>query len=297
MHLPVCWPQGQLRGPVQRGTLLTASLRLPMNGTMRCPISVHTPIKCKNMLQAVCSAPPNAGYRNSLPRTMNTTIISVAALALSALCSSASAQSIYTKAGLLGAGVGYGQAVNSNLGLRADWTTIGNHDKEGTSGDFDYNGKLKFDQTSLYADWFPFAGTFRVTGGVNLRNAHLTADARPNQLGSVTIGDTTVGFGAQDQVTAKVELPKVAPYLGIGWGHNMAVQKPGFSMFVDLGLSFGKPKVSLQVSDSVRDKLNQDPSNPNRAQQEIDKQIQTIADDSDKIKVFPQLYIGVAYKF
>lgn len=219
----------------------------------------------------------------------------MALLVLAGLTGAAQAQSVYGKVGLLGAGLGYAQSINQNFGTRIDFTTMGSLNKNGTSGEFDYEGQFKYNQWGVYGDWFPFAGTFRLTGGVNVRQAHLTAHARPNQMGTVTIGDTTVNFGANDSATAKIELPQTAPYLGLGWGHNVAAQSPGFSFFADIGVSIGKPKVSLNLNESLMAKLNA--ASNNQAQFEIDKQVNSIKDDADKIKIFPQAYIGVAYKF
>ncbi|MBQ0130786.1 MAG: hypothetical protein KBT18_01040 [Comamonas sp.] len=219
----------------------------------------------------------------------------IALLVLAGLTGAAQAQSMYAKAGLLGVGLGYAHGINKNFGARADFTTMGSLSKDGTSDDFDYEGKFKYNQVGVYGDWFPFAGGFHLTGGLNLRQAHLTAHARPNQFGTVTIGDTEVGFGAGDSVTAKIKLPNVAPYLGLGWGHNVSAQTSGFAFFADVGVSIGKPKVSLNVNDSLMAKLNT--ASGGQAQAEIDKQINSIKDDADKIKVFPQIYIGVAYKF
>lgn len=221
--------------------------------------------------------------------------MTAAAILLAAFSGAVNAQSVYGKVGLFGAGIGYAHGINDNLAVRADITTIGNYSKDGTSDKFDYRGSFKFDQTSIYGDWFPFSGTFSLTGGVNFRQAKLSADARPNQAGTVTVGDTVVNFGAGDTLTAKIEMPSVAPYLGIGWGHNVSAKKSGISFFADIGFSFGKPKVSLDANESFLAKLNT--ASNGKAQKEINKQVKSIKEDSNKIKVFPQIYLGVSYKF
>jgi hypothetical protein len=214
------------------------------------------------------------------------------AISLGSVSAMANAGEIYLKGGFLGVGAGYAHGVNERFTLRGDVTTIGNYSKNGTSSDFDYKGRLKNDTANLYGDWFPFANGFRLTAGLNVRDTRITAKARPNSSGEITIGDTTITFDGGDTADAKVKYPDVTPYIGIGWGHNVAQRKSGSWGFVaDAGVSIGKPKVSFDVSNSVRAKLGAD------ASAEIDKQRDEIKDKLGKYNVFPTVYVGVSYVF
>jgi hypothetical protein len=215
-----------------------------------------------------------------------------------ALCGpfeSAGAQSVYGKAGFLGAGVGYAHGLSESWTVRADVTTIGTYHRDGSTNDFDYTGKLRSNQAGAYADWFPFDNGFRLTAGLHLRDTRIDADGHPTSSGTVTVGDTRVSFGPGDDARARVKLPSVAPYIGIGWGHNVLQRKAGWGFIADVGVAFGKPRVSFDVSDSLRTKLNL--ATGGNAQREIDKQRDEFKDDFDKLKVFPQLYVGAAYYF
>lgn len=212
-----------------------------------------------------------------------------------AIADNSPAHQAYLKGGLAGIGAGYAYGISNAFTARADITTMGTYSRNSTSGDFAYQGKLKYDQASVYGDWFPFEGAFRVTGGLNLRDAKLEAKASPNMAGTVTIGDTTVSFDGNDSAYARIKMPSVAPYIGIGWGHNVVSGSKGFSFIADLGFSIGKPKVDFQVNPALMGKL--DAATGGQGSAEINKQLKDIRDDADKIKVMPQLYIGVAYKF
>lgn len=221
-----------------------------------------------------------------------------AALSLcAAACGTVQAQSIYAKAGFLGAGIGASYGLSPAVTLRADVTTAGSLSRSGSTSDFDYRGKLRVRQAGGYVDWFPFDNGFRLSVGLQARDARLDADARPRASGTITIGGTTVGFGSEDRADARATLPTVAPYVGLGWGHNTAqrASKPGFGFIADLGVAFGKPKVDFWVSDSVRTKL--DVITGGRAQDQIDRQRDEFQHDVDKLKVLPQAYVGVAYYF
>lgn len=202
---------------------------------------------------------------------------------------------MYMKGGFAGVGLGYALGVNDRFTARTDFTTLGSYSKSDNSGDFAYDGKFKYDQLSVYGDYFPFAGSFRVTGGLNFRDAKLEANARPNTGGEVTIGDATVGYGPGDAAMGRIKMPSVAPYIGIGWGHNVSSATKGFSFIADIGVSIGKPKVEFNVNDNMLAKL--DAATGGNGQAEVNKQLKDLKDDADKLKVVPQVYIGVAYKF
>lgn len=219
-------------------------------------------------------------------------LTAILAMAASGAC----AQEVYGKIGFLGAGLGYAHGINSSLTVRGDFTSAGSYSHDGSSSGLDYEAKLRNNQATAYLDWFPFESGFRLTAGLGLRSTRITADARPDSTGTVTIGDTTVGYGAGDSAHAKVEMPRFAPYLGLGWGHNVGRdRKTGFGFVADLGVYFGKPDVSFSVNDSLRTKL--DLASGGNADREIRRQRADIQDDADKLKVFPALYVGVSYTF
>jgi len=218
---------------------------------------------------------------------------------LFAACS-ANAHEIYGKAGFLGAGIGYSYGINEYFNVRADYSTIGTYERTQTVDQLKVKGKLKADQLGLYGDWFPFAGTFRVTAGVHQRKLELSADGRASN-GFWTINDTRIEADPNDSANGKVKFKKVAPYLGIGWGHQST--EPGFGFIADLGVSFGNASSEFDVSDSVRDKLElahqfQGAADPAAAAAaDIEHQRKKLKDAIAGIKYVPQAYIGISYNF
>lgn len=205
---------------------------------------------------------------------------------------------VYSKAGFPGVGFGYAYGLNKSFGLRADVTTIGSYSGDKTSDNLNYNAKLNYNQAGVYGDFFPFESNFRLTAGLNFRDAKVTGDGRPNGNNQLTVGDTTVTVNSNDIINARIKMPSVAPYLGIGWGLNTAASSKGWSFFADIGVTIGKPKVSLQANQSLMDKLDAVAvSNGSTGQAELDKQTAQLKKDADKLKFIPQVFVGVAYKF
>lgn len=204
-------------------------------------------------------------------------------------------QALYVKGGFPGVGVGYAYGVNPNFGIRVDVTTLGSHSVNEESGNLNYNGSLKYNQAGLYGDWFPSANNFRLSAGLQFRNAHIRGEGRPNSLDVMSVGDVDVLVDSGDSLHAQIKFPKVAPYIGIGWGLNTAANSKGWSVFADLGATLGKPKVSMYVNDSLSTKL--DAATGGNGQDEINKQVATLRSDTNKWKLTPQLFVGVAYKF
>jgi len=213
---------------------------------------------------------------------------------------SASAQEVYAKAGILGIGAGYSHSINQNFGVRADFSTVGTYETDGTADKLDYNADFKANQLGLYGDWFPFSGSFRVTAGLHSRKLEVIANGRANSAGRINIGgiETQVPLGASDSAQAKVKWDSVAPYLGIGWGHH-AKEGRGFGFIADIGVSFGSPSTSLTISNDLRTKLDAAaPFFPGLdVDEEIEKQRREIDDEVAGISIFPHVFFGVSYRF
>ncbi len=208
------------------------------------------------------------------------------------------AQSVYAHAGFPGVGVGAAWGVSPALTLRADvsrWP--GTVTRSRTVGKLGYEGQIRARQAGGYADWFPFGNGFRLTAGVLARRITLDAQAHPAADGTVTVGDTTVAAGPGDSAQFRVRLPTVAPYVGIGWGHNVAQRaaKPGFGFLADLGVAYGNPQLDFSVSDTIRAKLNQ--ATGGAGQAAIDAQVDKTRREARRARFLPQVHVGVAYYF
>jgi len=234
--------------------------------------------------------------KSSIKRSRSIILIPACSLLLAAM--PVSAHEIYGKAGFLGAGIGYSYGFNKYLNLRTDYATIGTYQRTETVDQLQVKGKMKANQLGFYGDWFPFGGGFRLTAGVHRRTLEVSAEGKAAANGTWTIHDTVINADPNDSVKGKVEFSKTAPYLGIGWGHQS--NKPGFGFIADIGVSFGKPKSKLSVSDSVRTKLDAvgaATGRANLADEEIAKQRKELDDTIGGIKIWPQAYIGVSYNF
>jgi len=209
----------------------------------------------------------------------------------------AHAVGFYTKTGFLGTGLGVFHGVTDNLSLRSDFTTMKKFARDFSSGAIDYRASLDSNQFGVYGDVFPFGTGFRLSGGVHLRKLQAQAMGRPQNNGVIVIHNTRVGFDPGDTLTGRVKFPTVAPYLGIGWGYH-DTQTSGFGFVFDLGVSFGRPSASLIVSEGLQRKLDEAAkANATTAADELESQRQKLADTTDKLKVFPQVYLGISYRF
>ncbi len=212
-----------------------------------------------------------------------------AGLALAActvwLAGAAQAGEVYGQVGFPGAGIGYAHPISDAVTLRADAVTLGNRESDFDEEGITYKGTLKANRVAVFADWFPFGGVFRFTGGLASSKFDLTLDASGNGQ-SITVGNGTYVLGPGDGLTMQIKYPRTMPYLGVGWGHQAAGSGLRFSF--DLGALIGKPKVST----TGRGQL----SSPT-AQADIDRELAEINDGIGKVSLLPQFSFSLGYSF
>lgn len=192
---------------------------------------------------------------------------------------------LYTGIGIPGIGLGYAQPVNEGFTLRGDIYTLGSRSKSTVEEGINYDGKYKLQRVALLADWFPFAGSFRFTGGATFNTFKITLDAS-GAGGSITIGDRTYATTAADGLKVDVKFPNTTPYLGIGWGHQTG---SGLRFSADIGASIGRATLSA----TPRGSLATQPD----IQANIDKELSDLRDGAGKVRAVPQLSIGLGYSF
>ena len=196
----------------------------------------------------------------------------------------ASAGELYLLAGVPGVGLGYAHPLNPNFGLRLDYVTLGDRNERRTEEGIDYDGKLKTHRGGLYADWFPFAGSFRFSLGLTSNQYQLDLDASGAGR-TINVGGTNYTLTSADGFTAQVKFPSTTPYVGIGWGHQAG---SGLRFGFDLGASIGKAKLGA----SGRGQLA-----TAQAQADIDRELAELRDGVGKIRAVPQLSFSLGWSF
>lgn len=197
----------------------------------------------------------------------------------------AHAAEVYGGIGFPGVMLGVAHAPNSSVALRADVASLGSRDVDGIEEGISYRGTGKVSRVGLFADWFPFEGIFRLTGGVTFNRARADLEGQATN-GTIDIGGTSYPVTADDRLNVKVEFPKTTPYLGIGWGHQWA--DSGLSFAFDLGASFGRAKVTGTASGPNLGQVNQT---------DLDRELAELRDGAAKVRFLPQISFALGYRF
>lgn len=191
---------------------------------------------------------------------------------------------VYSAIGLPGVMLGYAHPINENFGVRADYATLGSHTKVYTESGIAYDGSLSTGRAALLGDWFPFAGRFRVTGGLTANNYKLSLNAS-GAGGTLQVGDTTYATTAVDGLRVDVTFPKTTPYLGIGWGHQSG---SGFRAAFDIGAMIGSASVKVTPRGQLATPA---------AQADIQSETAQLLNGVGKVKAIPQISLSLGWSF
>ncbi len=116
------------------------------------------------------------------------------------------------------------------------------------SYDFDesgirYDGRLRFGTGFLLADWHPYAGGFRLSGGLAYNNQRFSGSARPGG-GTVNINGTSYSSAQVGSLDGRVTFSKASPYIGVGWGLSPR-SRSRLYFSADLGVMYQRPSATL----------------------------------------------------
>jgi hypothetical protein len=160
-----------------------------------------------------------------------------------------------------------------------------NHD---TSADgIDYGGQLKLKSEMLTLDWHPFEGRFHLSAGMVANGNQFDLSAKPGAGGTYTINGKTYTAAQVGTLSAKVNFPSTAPYLGIGWGDSMPTA--GLHFIGDIGVvSQGTPRAKITATGAAAD--------PSLAA-DIQQAETELRNKLNDFKLYPLVQLGIAYRF
>jgi len=199
---------------------------------------------------------------------------------------------VYGTVGTAGAGLGVGTEVADKVNVRVEMTRNSATVNE-TNEDLKVQAKLNLESAGIYGDYFPFAGTFRMTGGLMLKSPNGSVTASPVTGTTATIGSVSYTFGANDNITGTVKYPSTMPYLGVGWGFGQLKEK-GFKFGFDLGAGFGSLKSTLKVSDGIK---NAGANAGKDITADIAAEEKKLNDKLNKVSFFPIVKLSIGYSF
>ena len=188
--------------------------------------------------------------------------------------------------GTLGVGVEVSKWLVKHVGARVGGTFFDVKFKDRNVKDIHYDIDVKVHAATALLDLYPGArGAFHLTAGLSSNPAKLTLTGQSTS-GTYQINNHTYTASQVGTLTGTGKFPGVAPYLGLGFG--TAARGGRLAFLFDLGVAFGKPKISLTASNA---------SSTPGLQSNLDAQIASTQESANKVPGYPVLSFGLMYRF
>ncbi len=208
--------------------------------------------------------------------------------------------------GLLGPGVEVATPLTRRTNLRVDGSFFqySLSPSTFTENGVNYGGNLNLRDVRASYDFFPFHGSFRLSGGVEVYNR-----INVNATGTVDVGQT-VTFNHQDYLVQSPLLGnasliygnKVAPTFSFGWGNAIPRSGRHFAFPVEIGAAYtGMPKFNLAMTSGSVCEAGTTVCGPvgtvDNFQANVTTQKNKIINDLNSARFYPILNAGVTYRF
>lgn len=216
-------------------------------------------------------------------RQLRALFLVLIACLLASLSSASRATEVYGGLGTGGVEIGLGDRVGGPISLRVSGEFL-RISREFESDGATYDTRLKFSNLGLYADYFAFAGGFRLTAGAVIGTRRATGNAVASN-GTLSINGSSFP-AAGENVGAIARFPRTAPFLGIGYGHHQSSKGSGF--YADLGVVIGKAQAQILPSAGIAAAAGQ---------ANIDAEQRRLQDSVNKLKAYPIIKMGYSFNF
>lgn len=183
----------------------------------------------------------------------------------------------------LGAGLEIAKGFTPNFGVRAGFNYF-SYAYDATESDVSYDLELELKSFAMFADWHPFKGAFRLSGGLIINGNGLTGNSKPTA--PVEIGGTDYNL---DSINLDISYNTIAPYFGLGWDTTFG-DRDNWGFAFDLGLIYsGSAEAALSVS------------GPDQVAAigagDVKKEQNELQNDLDSLKWWPVVSAGLVYQF
>ena len=191
----------------------------------------------------------------------------------------------------LGGGIEVAKGLSPRFGLRGGFNYF-TYQYDATEEDVAYDLELELKSFGVFADFHPFKGSFRISGGLLLNGNGLSGKAKPS--GSFDIGEKTYTSAEITSINLDVSYNSLAPYLGVGWDTTFGDHEHwGFAF--DVGLIYsGAAKVALGVNHNL---TNTTPNTATDLETRRQKEERDLQEELNNLEWWPVLSAGFVYQF
>lgn len=209
--------------------------------------------------------------------------------------------------GLYGIGVEAVTPISRRTNLRVDGNFM-NYTLNLTEDNVAYSASLSSREFRATYDFYPFHGSFRISGGAALyNNFNIKGSATLNSSNSISLNSTDYYGSATNPLTANASLVygnKVAPTFSFGWGNAIPRSGRHFAFPVEIGAAYtGTAQFALSATGNGCEGPCS-ASNPGMPissvpgfQSNLNTQIAKIKSDLAPAKFYPILNMGMTYRF
>jgi hypothetical protein len=208
-------------------------------------------------------------------------------------------------AGTLGVGLEVATPLSRRTNLRVD-SHFFNYAQTLSQDGVSYSGTLRLRDFRASYDFYPFGGSFRLSGGVavyNQFNVRAATSVPSNQ--TITLNDVDYYSSASDPLRGNATVAfghKVAPTLTLGWGNAIPRSGRHLAFPVEIGAAFtGTPTFDLAMIGSgceTQDAATCQPIATNAGfQSNLNAERKKISNDIEPLRFYPILNVGVTYRF
>ena len=197
----------------------------------------------------------------------------------------ASSFSAGVTAGTLGIGPEVGFRPSPMFGVRGS-ASFFNVNADFDVDDIDYKGKVKLESYGAMADFYPFQGGLRISGGFRINKNRVNVVATPTT--SVTVGNVTYTPAQIGTLSGHVKTNEFAPVVTLGYAGGLT---KGIKFGIDAGVMFqGNPEAqSLRATGSL--------ANNAAFLTELERERVKLNDDIDGYKYYPVVQLSLFYAF
>jgi hypothetical protein len=197
-------------------------------------------------------------------------------------------------AGTLGAGADLVVSLTTDVNFRGGLNVFESKLSNITPVSTLYTDKLKLQTVPLLVDWYPGGTRFRASAGLMIDNNHVNFTSVPGPNGLLVLNNDSYTQTQVNSLGGNVNFNRVAPYLGIGYG-NALDTKGHWTWSVDIGgIWQGTPKVSYE---SFGTSTSGSTGTAAMYYTDVNVEMNRLSRHYDRMEYYPNLALGVAYKF